>query len=278
MENPLSIFDHIPQAECLLPQESFGIENDVLETFSDISCQTSNFASTVSIKIGTSFIQISRRRELKLPEKQKKSSEGGSHAKHSEDTHAAQLSAQYTLNDAIPRKDFRDLVQENHGKPYKESGQHELQLFTKHWLLTNLRLRFAAGDQRKRLIEQLKSSVSADEHADDTKYSGLLEEEYLSKILVVSLMGLSDRLDSVRTESQCLLCCIFRRLGVSGGAGAGPAFVHTIMSCPPSNMNRLILDISTRIAKSDPRLARPFLEYSFDQIELSSSKESVNLQ
>ena len=72
--------------------------------------------------------------------------------------------------------------------------------------------------------------------------------------------------------------CIFRRLGVSGGAGAGPAFVHTIMSCPPSNMNRLILDISTRIAKSDPRLARPFLEYSFDQIELSSSKESVNLQ
>jgi len=26
----ITIFDHIPQADCLLPQESFGIENDVL--------------------------------------------------------------------------------------------------------------------------------------------------------------------------------------------------------------------------------------------------------
>jgi len=57
------------------------------------------------------------------------------------------------------------------------------------------------GDQRKRLIEQLKASVSSDEPANDPKYSGLLEEDYLSKILVLHSTALVCDASSV-TEGQ----------------------------------------------------------------------------
>jgi hypothetical protein len=261
LESPLSIFDHIPQADCLLPQESFGIENDVLGdddhhtfTFNDLICLTPNFANIVSIKIGTDFIQISRRKTLKLPEKRpdKSCQDGSGLAQKEESTHGAQLPA-HALNDAIPREKGMYLL--------KESG-HELRLETKSWLGKNIKLK-CDRDHRRLLIEA-EIATQADHQGlisnGNALKSGLSVEEYLSKILVVALMGLCDKDDTIRTESQCLLCCIFRRLG------SGPAFEHTKFSCPPSNMNRLLSETSISIVESNPRLALPFLEYSFSII------------
>jgi hypothetical protein len=282
LDSPLSIFDHIPQADCLLPQESFGIENDVLGddetciyTFNDINCQTPNFGgltSSISIKIGTKFLHISRQKLLKLPEKRraKASHEGGGHAQQSDDAHGAQT-ALHTLNDAIPRTTGTNFY------IFQKTGSHELRLETKKWLNKNIKLK-CDGAQASLLVDAEMATQKMDSEllTQGALYSGLSPEEYLSRILVVSLMGLCDTDDSVRTESQCLLSRIFRRLG------SGPAFEHTMFSCPPSNMNRLTTEISARIVASNPRLALPFLESSLSVViafnSSSSHKPPVNLQ
>ena len=278
LENPLSIFDHIPQAECLLPQESFGIENDVLGdddkhtfTFNDIVCQTPSFASTVSIKIGTKFIQVFRQKSLKLPEKKQTKSvrEGGEQAPQADVAQGAHASS-HVLIDAIPRPSGSDGI-------FTKTGSHELRLETKSVLSRNIKLK-CDGAKLLALIEAESSTQVKDSEspAEEVVYSGPSTEEYLSKILVVSLMGLCDTDDTIRTESQCLLSRIFRRLG------SGPAFEHTNFSCPPSNMNRLTSEISTRMVKSNPRLALPFLKASLEFVRAFNSspnqKPPVNLQ
>jgi hypothetical protein len=277
LESPLSIFDHIPQADCLLPQESFGIENDVLGddesrtyTFNNIVCLSPNFASTVSIKIGTQFIQISRRKTLKLPDKKqpKSSQESAGQSHHASGVQGAPL-PEYTLNDAIPRSKGRYV--------FHKSGSNELRLETKSTLNKNIKLK-CEGDQQRLLTEAEFCTQQVHQDSDllaqDVLHSGLSMEEYISKILVVSLMGLCDKEDIIRTESQCLLSCIFQRLG------SDSALKHTMFCCPPSNMNRLILEISSRLAKSDPRLALPFLDYSLSVLEAFSGcpQPPVNLQ
>jgi hypothetical protein len=280
LESPLSIFDHIPQADCLLPQESFGIENDVLGdddaniyTFNNIVCHTPSFASSVSIKIGTEFIQISRRKILKLPEKKqfKSFQESGGHSHQSEASHSAQ-GLPNMLNDAIPRSG-------GGGKEYifHRNGAHDLRLETKTWLNKNIKLK-CEGDQQMQILKAEISTLEVFKESDSvvqsSSYGALSLEEYISKILVVSLMGLCDSNNSIRTESQCLLSRIFRRLG------SGSAFEHTMFSCPPSNMNRLIQEISSRMVVSNPRLALPFLESSLSVIKTfkSSLNPPVNLQ
>jgi hypothetical protein len=265
----------------LLPQESFGIENDVLGdddtniyTFNDIVCHTPSFASSVSIKIGTEFIQISRRKTLRLPEKKqiKASQDSGGQANQSEASHRAQ-GLPNMLNDAIPRSGGREYI-------FHRNGSHELRLETKTWLNKNIKLK-CESDQQKHLFKAEISTLEVhlrDKESESvvqaSTYSALPLEEYIPKILVVSLMGLCDSNSSIRTESQCLLSRIFRRLG------SGSAFEHTMFSCPPSNMNRLILEISSRMVVSNPRLALPFLESSLSVIKTfnSSLNPPVNLQ
>ncbi len=248
----------------------FGDDDLHSYTFNDILCLTSVFASSVSIKIGSKFIQISRQKSLKLPEKRRTTSsqESGSQTHPGDGVQRAQPTL-YTLNDAIPRA----------GCIFNKTGSNELRLETKTWLSKNIKLKCDAG-QVKLLVDAEAATQVAPEDSElrtkDVLDSGLSAEEYLSKILVVALMGLSDSDDSIRTESQCLLSRIFRRLG------SGPAFEHTMVSCPPSNMNRLISEISTRMVTSNPRLALHYLEFSLfvvKQLNASSShKPPVNLQ
>ncbi len=175
----------------------------------------------------------------------------------------------YTLNDAIPRSKGRYIFHKN--------GSHELRLESKSALNKNIKLK-CEGDQQRLITEAEFSTQQVHQDVDtltqDVVYGGLPMEEYLSRILVVSLMGLCDKDDIVRTESQCLLSCIFQRLG------SDSALKHTMFSCPPSNMNRLILEISTRMATSNPRLALPFLEYSLGVLESfnTCSQPPVKLQ
>jgi hypothetical protein len=264
LESPLSIFDHIPQSDCLLPQESFGIENDVLGdddcytyTFNDITCLTASFASSVSIKIGSQFIHISRRKTLKLPERKaaRTSQDSGG---QSVQTNAPQ--PECVLYDAIPRSKGRYVFHKN--------GSNELRLETKSALNKTIKLK-CDGDQQRLITEAEFSTQQVHQDSDalthDFLRTGLPIEEYLSRILVVSLMGLCDKEDVIRSESQCLLSCIFQRLG------SDSALKHTMFSCPPSNMNRLIAEISAKMAESNPRLALPYLEYSLSVLEAFNS-------